>query len=409
MKSFRKLQTRKLFSKNLNDKQRIGVRKCFNMITIEGILNDMVESVKSETKIYYKLMRLVIEVSAFLLRNNMLDYGNDLSVLHHPRFLDGLGNHIFQTFLEFDDFNPFFFSWDLEDYIFKHPRMAEYSSVLSPITGMERKQVFQRFLNNNLLKIYPLISVFSKKIQHNKIERLLVHEFESLIEEFNKDVSNIGILHENIHQNYISKYKADNFFRHLYTYHSLKLFIKYEPEKFDEKLNKNTIVFEETLKMIISKVNLIQSMTHLGLKYDPVWSGTIMDTIANINHALPRGRNFRKRFGLNSLIKLVSKKYDDQAILNMWPIWRDELIKARNAVEDQNQRYIDYMASIGTGEEHSIEYKWKNSNIIKGMKMEFEFSVRPEVKVVEVISAMDDFFINIKNLLEARKPPHFFL
>ncbi|KAI8455791.1 hypothetical protein BY996DRAFT_1556568 [Phakopsora pachyrhizi] len=335
MKSFRKLQTRKLFSKNLNDKQRIGVRKCFNMvkmltslafqelaaekkkrkvelqieifanfnepsltkkilkITIEGILNDMVESVKSETKIYYKLMRLVIEVSAFLLRNNMLDYGNDLSVLHHPRFLDGLGNHIFQTFLEFDDFNPFFFSWDLEDYIFKHPRMAEYSSILSPITGMERKQVFQRFLNNNLLKIYPLISVFSKKIQHNKIERLLVHEFESLIEEFNKDVSNIGILHENIHQNYISKYKADNFFRHLYTYHSLKLFIKYEPEKFDEKLNKNTIVFEETLKMIISKVNLIQSMTHLGLKYDPVWSGTIMDTIANINHALPRGRNFR--------------------------------------------------------------------------------------------------------------------
>ncbi|KAI8461163.1 hypothetical protein BY996DRAFT_6408871 [Phakopsora pachyrhizi] len=269
---------------------------------------------------------------------------------------------------------------------------------------MRRKQIFESFLINKLPKIYPIVSVFSKKHQNKVLEEILVPEIGALMEEFALDVPPFEILNQVGHRDFFEKLEGDCFFRHKLIYHSIKLAFRYEPEKFDKRMIRQTLVFEETLKMVISKMEMIQLMAYSGLEYNPTWRGPVMDMIKNINRKLHRGKYARESLDMSSFKKSVTKKFQDREILKIWPAWRDELIRAKNSVEEQNKKYNDFIDSIEPGgDQYEIENTWKNSRLIAGIRGEFQASVRPEIKVLELMEAMDNWMIEIKNRPETKK------
>ncbi|KAI8461162.1 hypothetical protein BY996DRAFT_6683447 [Phakopsora pachyrhizi] len=388
----------KLFTEDLDIEQRIKVRKWFELVkmigrlrfqefiaektkakvelqsqllkniieptivinifatTMEGILNDLVKSVMPSIYDDKKIIKLVIDISALLHRNQMMDFKDDTLILHQPIFLDGLGDLIYDKFCENHDFNPFFLSWDLEDYIFKHHRMADYSSIFSRVTGMKRKYLLERFLKIFLVNVYPVISSSRNRFSKDFFKELLVPE----------------------------------------------LSLKYEPEKFNNMMIKETLVFEETLKMIVSKMTLIKSLSYFGLHCNFNLISPIIDMIEKINKKFYGIEVFRGHTNIDLFKVLITQKYSDQEFLNIWPQWKNELNRSIRSVEVQNLRYEDYISSIKAHGNHEIENKWKNSGLIEGIRAEFA-NVKPESYMLKALEAVDKWEIEIKNQLDIKK------
>ncbi|CAH7689102.1 expressed protein [Phakopsora pachyrhizi] len=429
----------KLFTEDLDIEQRIKVRKWFELVkmigrlrfqefiaektkakvelqsqllkniieptivinifatTMEGILNDLVKSVMPSIYDDKKIIKLVIDISALLHRNQMMDFKDDTLILHQPIFLDGLGDLIYDKFCENHDFNPFFLSWDLEDYIFKHHRMADYSSIFSRVTGMKRKYLLERFLKIFLVNVYPVISSSRNRFSKDFFKELLVPEVESLLNKFKQGASPIQGLQINYNQ-----IPAEIFFRHQFMFHYLKLSLKYEPEKFNNMMIKETLVFEETLKMIVSKMTLIKSLSYFGLHCNFNLISPIIDMIEKINKKFYGIEVFRGNTNIDLFKVLITQKYSDQEFLNIWPQWKNELNRSIRSVEVQNLRYENYISSIKAHGNHEIENKWKNSGLIEGIRAEFA-NVKPESDMLKALEAVDKWEIEIKNQLDIKK------
>ncbi|KAI8456950.1 hypothetical protein BY996DRAFT_6938786 [Phakopsora pachyrhizi] len=381
---------------------------------VEKLLIDALQDaiVKGESK-NDAILPFVISVLEYLLECHLVDFDLYYTIFQNPKALDWLGEVIWKSYLNSQEFNPFFLSTDLQQYIRTHPSTYGIHLILSYLKPEAWKYIVFRFLEK-LLKSYKSptglidlrIGFLNKALESLKVKApkidFFLNEFngKTTLEEFPEFTAG------DFTRAFLCQSICDRFFFHIFLYHILKCHEKYGDGEYFQRVAERIGVFESVFNVFIGKLELIQAISFSGFRFNPGWNGdiNIYNMIEDVDTDLRRPKS---KFGCISLIlleKRILNEFTKQEILETWSIWKKKITSSSISLKDKTQKHHNFMAQIENSSHREIEYKWKNSKLFKEIWSQLEEQIQPEPEALKLINFMDDLVAKLEREHHSRSP-----